>query len=297
MHWTDVPLRQHVRVVSVQLCALGLLCVTGGIRVQRQATPEDVAEQLLSLLPDDGSPVPNRIMLAMIVRRLEARVHPEVYAAVVGSLADRGRIGRSRGQGGKVFLVHSPELHKPPEPQLDAWSELALMAKLATYLAGPFRQLIDLPSDAAWIVADTSTIGPRSGQWARPDFVAVSAMHFGLLPGCQVDVHSFELKAENGGAVQAVHEALAQTRFTHFGHLVWHVPEHSRAEARLPEIEQHCEAHGIGLVIIRDPNDHDTWEVRLDPERKSTTSATIDAFLQSRFSEDQQAALTRAISI
>ena len=121
-------------------------------------------------------------------------------------------------------------------------------------------------------------------------------MRFRLLPGRQVDVHSFELKAESGGTVQAVHEALAQTRFTHFGHLVWHVPVNSKAEARLPEIEQHCEAHGIGLVIIRDPTNYETWEVRLDPERKNTTAATIDAFLLSRFSKDEQSMLARAIA-
>ena len=49
-------------------------------------------------------------------------------------------------------------------------------------------------------------------------------MRFKLMPGAQVDVHSFELKTESGCTVQSVHEALAQTRFTHFGHLVWHLP-------------------------------------------------------------------------
>jgi hypothetical protein len=264
--------------------------------LKRQATPDDVTNQLLALLPDDGSPVPNRVMLAMIARRLEARVDPEIYSGIVDSLANGGKIGRSRGQGGKVFLVQSPEPTKRSEPEPAGWSELALMEKLAEYLAGTFRRLIDIPPDAAWIVADTSNIGPRTGQWARPDFVAVSVMRFRLLPGRQVDVHSFELKTESGGTVQAVHEALAQTRFTHFGYLVWHVPDRSRAEARLPEIEQHCEVHGIGLIVIREPNDYETWEVRLDPEQKSTTPATIDAFLLSRFSDRQRAELAKAIS-
>jgi hypothetical protein len=61
-------------------------------------------------------------------------------------------------------------------------------------------------------------------------------MRFKFLPGAQVDVRGFELKTETGGSVLAVHEALAQTRFTHFGHLVWHLPEGSRSETRLAEI-------------------------------------------------------------
>ena len=54
-------------------------------------------------------------------------------------------------------------------------------------------------------------------------------MRFKLLPGAQIDVHSFELKTETGATDLAVYEALAQTRFTHFGHLVWHLPKGSRA--------------------------------------------------------------------
>jgi hypothetical protein len=69
-----------------------------------------------------------------------------------------------------------------------------------------------------------------------PRLYPVSAMRFRLMPGSQVDVHSFELKTETGCTVQSVHEALAQTRFTHFGHLVWHLPDNSKAEARLAEM-------------------------------------------------------------
>jgi hypothetical protein len=47
------------------------------------------------------------------------------------------------------------------------------------------------------------------------------------MPGAQFDVYSFELKAEFGAIDLAVYEALAQTRFTHFGYLVWHLPDSS----------------------------------------------------------------------
>ncbi len=116
-----------------------------------------------------------------------------------------------------------------------------------------------------------------------------------VTPGQPVDVHSFELKNEAGGSVQAVHEALAQTRFTHFGHLIWHVPPGSKAEAKLPEIEAHCDKHGIGLVVIKDPHDFDTWEVLLDPKQADTDAATIDAFLISRMTEAQRANIRNAV--
>jgi hypothetical protein len=120
-------------------------------------------------------------------------------------------------------------------------------------------------------------------------------MRFKLLPGAQVDVHSFELKTESGGTVQAVHEALAQTRFTHFGHLVWHLPEGSKAEARLAEIEKQCDEHGIGLIRMRHPSNIEACEILLDPVRKMTLAIVVEGFLESRLSPDQRKILSRGL--
>lgn len=152
-----------------------------------------------------------------------------------------------------------------------------------------------MPSAATFLVRDTSTIGPRRGRWARPDFIVVSAMEFKYLPGKQVDVHSFELKTEAGGTAESVYEALAHTRFTHFGHLVWHLPRESRAEARLAEVESHCEEHGVGLIRMFDPNDPHAFEILLDPVRKPTRPLAVDGFLDSRLDAAQQSALIRAV--
>jgi len=184
--------------------------------------PQEVAERMLSLLPEDGTPVLNRVMRVMLSRALQRPVEPELYFAARDLLLKKHRIGRLRGQGGQLFLETGQIA--PTESDAadlgDAWAEHKLMAPLRHYLEGPFRKGLDLPNDGFWIVHETSSSGPYRGRWARPDYILVTAMRFKLLPGSQVDVHSFELKTEAGGTVQAVHEALAQTRFTHFGHLV-----------------------------------------------------------------------------
>jgi hypothetical protein len=169
------------------------------------------------------------------------------------------------------------------------------MAPLRFFLEGSFKAGLDLPKDGLCIVQDTSGYGPHRGLWARPDYILVSAMRFKLMPGAQVDVHSFELKTESGCTVQSVHEALAQTRFTHFGHLVWHLPDNSKSEARLAEIEKHCEEHGIGLIRMRDPSFPDRCEILLDPERKRTLAAVVEGFLESRLDTDQRKRLTDSI--
>ena len=193
---------------------------------------DDIAAQMLTLLPDDGTPVLNRVMRVMLSRALAARIDQDQYFKARDLLLKQGRVGIQRGQGGQIFLLPeaaAPRPRVPAKKPSETWTEADLMAPLQAFLDGPFRKGLDLPHGAACIVQDTSAMGPRRGRWARPDFILVSAMKFNLMPGAQVDVHSFELKTESGATDLAVYEALAQTRFTHFGHLVWHLPENSKA--------------------------------------------------------------------
>jgi hypothetical protein len=259
---------------------------------------QELAERILALLPDDGTPVLNRVMRIMLSRELQRAIEPELYFAARDLLLKTHRIGRLRGQGGQLFLATEQEPGPAIAPEVEAggaWAEQRLMPPLRHYLEGAFRKGLDLPDDGVWFVHETSSFGPKRGQWARPDYIMVTAMRFKLLPGSQVDVHSFELKTESGGTVQAVHEALAQTRFTHFGHLVWHLPEGSKAEARLADIEKHCDEHGIGLIRMRDPTRAETCEILLDPVRKPTPPMVVEGFLESRLSADQRNTLSRLV--
>jgi len=263
-----------------------------------EVTPEVLAHRILLLLPQDGTPVLNRVMRVMLSRQFETQIEPDLYFAARDLLFQNGKIGRSRGQSGQIFLAalngSQPAGVEPALPA-EPWPEARLMQPLRIYLEGAFRRGIDLPADGIGIVQDTSAMGPAKGRWARPDFILVSAMRFKFLPGAQVDVHGFELKTETGGSVLAVHEALAQTRFTHFGHLVWHLPEGSKAETRLAEIEDHCGEHGIGLIRMRDPSARAGCEILIDPVRKSTLSMAIEGFLEARLSVHQKDSLARVV--
>jgi hypothetical protein len=255
-----------------------------------------VADHILKLLPEDGTPVLNRVMRMMLAREFQRPIEPDLYFAARNLLLEKHRIGRLRGQGGQLFLVADVNSFEQPTTAKNDWPEQKLMKPLRTYLEGPFRKGLDLPENGIWIVHDTSSHGPHRGQWARPDYILVTAMRFKLLPGSQIDVHSFELKTQDGGTVQAVHEALAQTRYTHFGHLVWHLPEGSKAEARLAEITKHCDEHGIGLIRMRDPKSPESCEILVDPVRKTTSPIAIEGFLESRLSHEQQTRLASTIT-
>lgn len=259
-------------------------------------SPDAITQQVVDLLPADGTPVLNRVMRAMVSRRLGRLVTPDQYFAARDELFKAGRIGRERGQGGKLFLLQEEPASKPPSAAPDILTEVKLMPHVARFLNTVFIRDMDLPANGLALVQDISRVGPLQGQWARPDFMLVSAMRFQFLPGLQVTVHSFEVKTESGGSVLAVHEALAQTRFTHFGHLVWHLPETSKARARLDDVEGQCETHGIGLILILDPSDADAgFEVRLDPRHRQTEPKEVDGFLESRLTPENKQALQGAL--
>ncbi len=253
---------------------------------------QEIAKYILTLLPDDGTPVLNRVMRTMLSRAFQRPIESDLYFEARDLLLKKHQIGRLRGQGGQLFLETEASAVRPPS---DRQAEHELMEPLRRYLMGPFRKGLDLSGDGVCIVQDTSSLGPPRGQWTRPDYILVTAMRFKLLPGSQVDVHSFELKTETGGTVQAVHEALAQTRFTHFGHLVWHLPEGSKAETRLAEITKHCDEHGIGLIRMREPTRVEDCEILVDPVRKSTLPVAVEGFLESRLSHEHRTELSRAL--
>ena len=262
----------------------------------------EIAKHLLALLPADGTPVLNRVMRVMLARDMKRTIDQEELFGARDLLLKDQKVGRLRGQGGQVFLLPSEpepavaeEIEEAVAKPSKLWPEIKLMEPLRHFLEGQFRKGLDLPHEAACIVEDTSTRGLRLGRWARPDFILVSAMRFKLMPGAQLDVHSFELKTEDGATDLAVYEALAQTRFTHFGHLVWHLPRNSKAENRLAEIIKQCEEHGVGLIRMCVPGQPESYEILVDPERKATVPATVDGFLEARLSDAQRKTIVQAL--
>ena len=255
-------------------------------------------EQLLSLLPDDGAPVLNRMVRLSLSRTVERRVTQQEYFRIRDQLIAAGKIGRARGPGGQVYLIQEPP--DPPAPLISPAlpiTEADLMPFLETYLETAFQTGLDLPPGSQTILEDTSQRGPRRGQWARPDFLLVTLLRYRFQPQKQLDLHAFELKTESGCNVQAVHEALAQTRFTHYGHLVWHLPEHSPHAVRLDDVRAQCIAHGVGLVLMREPDDPESFEILADARRKNTPMATVDGFLEARLTEEKQKRLAALLGV
>jgi hypothetical protein len=207
-------------------------------------------------------------------------VSSEAYFAALNDLSGQALIERKRGQGGQISLavqsIATPEQIGSP-PTLH-WDEPRLMPCLEKYLRTMMWRELDLPrgNGEEWLVINTSMSGPRKGKWTRPDYTVLSIMAFTVLPWPQLDVYSFELKALPSCNLTSVHEALAQTRMTNYGYLVWHLPHGSSREVEVEEMVEECSRHGIGLILICEPDDPESWAIKLFAHRKNTDLAEIE---------------------
>jgi hypothetical protein len=246
-----------------------------------------LSELLLHKLPPDGSFVSNTTARTLLGRAAEQQVDAQVYREVIGALEREGHVRRGNGPGGSIGLAApTPSVAISAPPEL---SEYQLMSSLQRYLEGRFWRRLSLPPEAHWKVLDTSEGGAQDGQWRRSDYTGV-AITPGLRRETDVKLYTFELKNAAGGDVRAVYEAKAQTRGSHFGHLVWYVPEPNAYPRKLMDIERACQAEGIGLVLFSDAHSMDSWDYRIHPVEQSTTDTAIDEFLKARL--DQQEMFT-----
>lgn len=244
------------------------------------ANLEVIAERLLSILPIDGSQMPNHDVRTLLGRDLEAPITRETYFDVIELLERNGAVSRGRGRGGAVRRAQPQSVEQ--EASQRTVRERQLMPGLQRYLELRFWRRLELPDDAYWTVIDTSTGGARNGQWRRCDFAGVAIAPRAVLRGSDVEVYTFELKAEDSGNVDAVHEAHAQTRGSHYGYLVWHVRDQKAVRPRLTAVERECRELGIGLILFSDPQDLDAWDHRIPAAKQKTDETEIDRFLATR---------------
>ncbi len=247
---------------------------------------EKLAAELLRILPPDASKLQNSTARTLLGQAVEKQISKDVYFDVLKLLASREKIQRGRGPGGSVGLSESNHGRQEDAPQ-SRLTEAQLMPSVQRYLEYRFWKQIDIPPEGYWKVIDTSTGGEPNGTWRRADFTAIAVSPRDVLPGSNVELHTFELKPEYSGDIPGVLEAHAQTRGSHFGYLIWHLPDNSGKANRLQAVESECERVGIGLIIFKDPQDLDTWHLRIRATRKTTNTRDIDKFLAARLNSQQ----------
>jgi hypothetical protein len=200
---------------------------------------------LLEVLP----PIPERITRTKArgwhCRFLGENVTPNRFNAIVEELVREDRIRLGPGQGGTITFA--------PE---SSTSSISLDEEACLYL--PVKRLIEGELVSEWKIAPDQCIveviagkGRSRGRYLHPDLVLISRRVHRYLGAVRIDVHTFEIKTERGGDATAVLEAMSQRHRSHYGYVVWHLPDPDRYRERQEQVRDYAERFGIGLIIIK----------------------------------------------
>ncbi|WP_152991288.1 hypothetical protein [Frankia sp. R43] len=261
---------------------------------------EDDERILLNLLPPDGATIGNRAL------QVKLGWDTDRYYRVRDALVDAGHAVRGRGRGGSVrrFVepvtapepVNAPVAAPVPNVEAELRTELSLYEPMRRVIAGDWAK--DHRSDLL-AVEITAMQGRRAtgGTWSRPDIVSVEVRTFSYVPGKYLEVVTFEVKPVTAINVQAVYEALAHRRAATHSYVLLHVPpaEAVGLEENIAAITDVARSHGVGVVLIGDPDDYQTWEEREEAQRVEPDPERLDAFLATQLGDHTRGRLARAL--
>ncbi|MFC4790448.1 hypothetical protein ACFO6X_15840, partial [Giesbergeria sinuosa] len=229
------------------------------------------------------------------------------YWIIRDRVVDLGSLRRYRARGGAVAIVPPPvaaektvaneqeapqnfECPQPVEP-----AERDLYEPVATVLRGAWAK------DSRFrhhVVEITASQGRRNtgGTWTRPDIVVAALRVFPFLPGKFFDLITFEIKPSWALNVTAVYEALAHRRAATQSYVWLHSADIDADAEAIDRITEEAERHGIGLIVATDPNDYNSWDIRVDPSRVEPDPEVLNEFIALQISDgakDELAAWVR----
>jgi hypothetical protein len=255
--------------------------------------------RLLALVPSDGSAIGNTALR----RALKWSEHRYWYAR--DSLLEEGKITRAKGRGGavrRVLLEEGAAAETAAEAELVGEATLAYVHEAELY--PPIRDTLE----TFWAkerqieplaVEITAAQGRRrtGGRWTRPDLVSAAVRTYRYLPGKYMEVVTFEVKPYDAIDVTAVYEALAHLRSATHAYVIFHVPNDQEESVKLT-IDEACHVarrHGVGLLVMSDPADFDTWEEREEARRVEPDPQRLDEFIAAQLPLDAHDRIARAL--
>ena len=216
----------------------------------------------------------------------------DLFWEIRSRLIERGLLEPGRGRGGSTKLVLaqaqpavevSVVVEPIPEgatPAPDYTKESELYEPVSAVLRNHWSKEQGFDN---YLVEVTAKQGSRQtgGKWTRPDVTVVGYKTFPYLPGRYLEVISFEIKPTNTLDITAVYEALAHRRSATRAYVVGHVPNDAQTEmqSELEAVTQEAKKLGIGVIVVDDPVDFDTWEVLLDADRFEPDPARLNEFI------------------
>lgn len=261
-----------------------VVAVAGGRQAVALRTAQDRsaanARNLLAEVPLDGTTISNGRLREVL------GWNEDKYRTVRDELVAQGAIRLGPGRGGTVSRV---------DPQSPVASTRAASRRrperelYATYGRG----LAKWASNQGWsdhFVEQTAHQGAKKtgGKFTRPDFVVIGFRCYEYTPGKVRDVETIEVKLWPCG-IEAVFEAAAHSRCATRSHLaIMRDRTLGPSDEDLARLEAECQRFGIGLIVLDDPEDPDTWDYRVDAVRQEPDPELLESFLNTQVEQREQ---------
>lgn len=133
--------------------------------------------------------------------------------------------------------------------------------------------------------------------WTRPDLVSAAVRTYRYLPGKYMEVVTFEVKPKDAINVTAVYEALAHLRSATHAYVMFHVPDDPEESVKVT-IDEACSVgrrHGVGVIVMSDPADFDTWEEKEEARRVEPDPQRLDEFIAAQLTPAAHDRIARAL--
>jgi hypothetical protein len=252
---------------------------------EMELTDQQVAEfehRFLDAMPSQGS-------IGNSALRCKLEWSEDRYWHIRNRLVQAGIVGQGRGRGGSVRRIIAAS---PPRSSSDKTTVPARVTESALYdpiIATirsrwvPDHKIHDCAIDC------TAQQGRRDtgGKWTRPDITLASYNSYKYVPGKQVELNTFEVKTSDSLDVTAVYEALAHRKAAHYSCLMAYVPycEQSALKTVLNRLCGDAEDHGVGLIVIGDPTNYETWDFEIAPQWNDPDPRNVENFITTQTSE------------
>lgn len=153
-----------------------------------------------------------------------------------------------------------------------------------------------LGANAFWTL-DTSLIsGGDEAVWSRPDVTSIVVSRGKYASQSQLTLISGEVKLKAGADLKAVHQTLAQSRYTHLAYLVCQSDARTRESKLTQELALQCERLGLGFITFLDPKSIATYQIHLQARRREPSTDDLDYFIETRIDPHHQDSLKACLA-
>ena len=250
------------------------------------------AQQLLNLIPEDGSHVGNTYLRSNLGWTIEE------YWKIRQELLNHKLVTTGRGRGGSVGRAVESlvfDVGKAKAAYGLVKEEADLYSPLKKWLGSDWGVAAEEEGDYHWVEVTASPSGRKreSGKWSRPDVTFVQVSTYELIPRPTIEVSSFEVKRYNDALdLSSVYEAASHSRWAHYAYLVVE-DSASKSLTPSPRFQQELSRYGVGLLKMSRVDA--TYQIKEDvePIRQSPSDADLNEMLEQFFENLDEKQLKR----